>query len=280
MRHLNSLVLCSLVLSSTLFTSTVLTTRSVHAETFGNEAYALLKSIYSYDATYPLNARVVGNTRHGDHVFEKLVFDSFHNGKVTGLLGLPENSNPQTPAPVVLLLHGVTSSKSDWLNGTFINGEKVTQGLLSRGFAVLALDAQYHGERAVYNDYVNAGEMVFQRQWGVRYANMLTQSVVDYRRAIDYLATRPEIDTTRLGLMGYSMGGHMAFMLGAVEPRIAATVACVVPHMGPMPMAPTQFARDMGDDPLLMLMASQDRFYTSEQALALYDSVPGTDKAL
>jgi dienelactone hydrolase len=156
----------------------------------------------------------------------------------------------------------------------------VTNGLLAKGFAVMALDAQYHGERAIYNDYVDVGEMVFKRGWGVRYSNMLTQSIVDYRRAMDYLATRDDIDANRIGILGYSMGGHMTFILGANEPRIKAIVACVVPKTEGLPLAATNFSRRMGGTPLLMLMARKDTYYSVEDAQLLFSGVPGNDKTL
>jgi dienelactone hydrolase len=152
--------------------------------------------------------------------------------------------------------------------------------LLEQGYAVMALDAQYHGDRAIYNDYINPGEMIFQRGWGVRYSNMVIQTIVDYRRAIDYLATRSDIDADRVGIVGYSMGGHMTFILGAVEPRVKAVVACVVPATPGMPIAAATFARSMGRAPLLMMMARNDQFYSVEQAQQLFDGVPGTDKAI
>lgn len=253
-------------------------TFNIAAEPLHPQAYTLLKSIYAYDQTFPLNARSVGTLQHDTTTFERIVFDSFHNGKVPGLLALPTQG--KAPFPVVLLLHGVTGSKQQWLGDSFTHGGDVSSGLLEQGYAVLALDAQYHGDRAIYNDYLNVGEMVFQKGWGIRYANMITQSVVDYRRAIDYLTARTDIDSSRIGLLGYSMGGHMAFILGAVEKRIRATVACVVPHMADMPMAATTFAQDMGSDPLLMLMARKDQFYSVDQAEALFEAVPGTNKSL
>lgn len=270
----------SMVLMKQLLSMILLLTFTVSAsgKDMNPQAYGLLKSIYAYDQTYPLNVRTVGSIRHGETVFEKIVFDSFHDGKVPGLLALPTTG--EAPFPVVLLLHGVTGSKEQWLADSFTHGGEVSARLLGEGFAVLALDAQYHGDRAVYNDYLDVGEMVFKKGWGIRYANMLTQSVVDYRRAIDYLATRDDIDSSRVGLLGYSMGGHMAFILGAVEKRIRATVACVVPHTAGMPMSAAAFARDMGTDPLLMLMAKKDRFYTQDQANALFDAVPGNAKTL
>jgi dienelactone hydrolase len=244
----------------------------------GGEAYGVLKAMYGYDVGYPLHAHQVGVVRNGSTVYEKFVFDSFHDGLVPGLLAVPEEG--EGPYPVVLLLHGLTGNKSQWLRDEFTHGGEISAGLLAAGYAVLALDAQYHGERAVYNDFLDPGEMIFQRRWGMRYADMMTQTVVDYRRAIDFLATRDDIDTDRVGILGYSMGGHMTFILGAVEPRVKAVVACVVPATAGMPMAAIQFARDLGAQPLLMLMGRQDQFYTVEQAQALFDRVPGAAKTL
>jgi hypothetical protein len=72
----------------------------------------------------------------------------------------------------------------------------LTHSLLSAGIAVLALDAQYHGERAANNDYLSLREMYFEKEWFARYRDMVVESTRDYLRALDYLATRPEIDLT------------------------------------------------------------------------------------
>jgi dienelactone hydrolase len=261
-----------------VFAVSVALSASAEEGVFGAEAYDLLKAMYGYDTDYPLHPRQVGRLNGDESPFEKIVFDSFHDGAVPGLLALPAAG--EGPFPVVLLMHGLTGNKSQWLGDAFTHGGEVATGLLEAGYAVMALDAQYHGDRAVYNDYVDPGEMIFRRGWAYRYANMITQSVVDYRRAIDYLATRDDIDVERVGILGYSMGGHMTFILAAVEPRVRAVVACVVPAAPGMPMAAIQFAHDLGDRPLLMMMARQDQFYTVDQAQVLFDRVPGESKTL
>ncbi len=256
----------------------ILISPAARAQELGDEAYAVVQSAFMYDAGYPLHARISGIRKSHDVAFEKIVFNSFHDGLVPGLLSVPTTG--KAPYPVVLLMHGLTADKSHWLDNEFTHGGEVTRGLLDKGYAVMALDAQYHGDRAVYNDYIDPGEMIFQRNWGIRYSNLLTQTIVDYRRAIDYLASRDDIDTNRVGIVGYSMGGHMTFILGAVEPRIKAVVACVVPATPGMPIAASTFARSMGNAPLLMMMAEHDQFYSVEQAQQLYDAVPGDDKAI
>ena len=48
--------------------------------------------------------------------------------------------------------------------------------------------------------------------------------VVDIRRAIDWAETQPDIDASRIGLIGFSMGAVVASLVAANEPRIAASV--------------------------------------------------------
>jgi dienelactone hydrolase len=49
-------------------------------------------------------------------------------------------------------------------------------------------------------------------------------TVIDTRRLIDWAASRPEIDATRIGLIGFSHGAMLAPALAAQEPRITASV--------------------------------------------------------
>jgi len=44
--------------------------------------------------------------------------------------------------------------------------------------------------------------------------------VWDVMRTIDYIATRPELDSTRIGCMGISGGGMVTAFSAALEPRI------------------------------------------------------------
>ena len=250
----------------------------VHARELGDEAYGVLMTSFMYDASYPLNARVAGERTQEGIKFEKVVLDSFNGGVVAGLLALPASG--EGPFPVVLLLHGLTDNKESWFEDGFSHGLLITRGLLAKGVAVMALDAQFHGDRSVYNDYIDPGEMVFKHGWGVRYKDLLTQTTIDYRRAIDYLGTRGEIDVNRVGLLGYSMGGHTTFLLAASEPRVKAVVACVVPETPNLLYEASTFVRGLDQTPLLMMMARKDQFYTVESAQRLFDSVPGPDKTL
>ena len=46
----------------------------------------------------------------------------------------------------------------------------------------------------------------------------------EMRRSIDYVSTRPEIDTTKFAYVGTSWGGRMAGVMLAIEPRFRVAV--------------------------------------------------------
>jgi dienelactone hydrolase len=48
--------------------------------------------------------------------------------------------------------------------------------------------------------------------------------VFDSLRAVDYLCSRSDIDATRIGTLGLSMGSTMAWWLAALDPRIKVCV--------------------------------------------------------
>src|SRR5580704_13160490 len=53
------------------------------------------------------------------------------------------------------------------------------------------------------------------------------RQVADWRRAISYLESRPEVDSKRIGLWGTSYAGGHALVLGATDRRIACVVSQV-----------------------------------------------------
>ena len=56
---------------------------------------------------------------------------------------------------------------------------------------------------------------------------MNIQSVTDQRRGIDFLFSRPEVDTTKVALMGGSMGGYFGTLVAGLESRFTTVVLTV-----------------------------------------------------
>jgi predicted esterase len=250
----------------------------------GDEAFQLLKLVYAYDRDIPLEARVVGKQDLSHGTRERIVFrvgDSW----VVAYLGIPKSGS--SPYPCVLALHGIGGSKEGWWEqDNFSHGGNLTNALLKQEIAVLALDAPYHGERTYSNNFESATIMVFERGWMNRLRNMMVQSVVECRRTIDYLETRADIDASRIGLIGYSLGGIQAFPLTALETRIKVAVTCVTSvtnldqNGGDPVYAPRNFVRGLGGRSFLMHMGRNDPTCTVEDAKRIFDMIPGSSKEL
>ncbi len=249
-------------------------------EPISEEAFTVLMAFYDYDTEIPLEARVVEMKETGTSVRRKVVFRSARGFLVPGYLEFPKKAEP--PYPCVLLLHGWSGSREHWWeDGNYISGGDAREALLEKGYAVFALDAQGHGDRIAENDYhvVNLynepGTPPRKNYFTVR--EIIAQTVVDYRRGLDYLATRDEIDMDRIGLLGYSMGGFQAFALTAAEPRIKLAAGCVVPvsWSEDVVLAPANYARGIGDRPFCMLMGREDTMCNEDQARELYELIEG-----
>jgi dienelactone hydrolase len=244
----------------------------------GEEAYRVILESYQYDRDIPLEAQVLASESTEEYTREKIVFRS-RDSRVPGYLAVPRGGSP--PYSLVLLLHGQDASKSSWWQG--IPAELPRQ-LHAAGIAVLALDAQYHGERALANDF-EPWEGMFRRRWLNRVDEALTQSIIDYRRALDYVETRGDIDAGRVGVYGYSMGGLMSYVLTAIDDRVGVTVVCVA---GPSPRLAGRreafqvhnFVRAFRDRPIMILLGRSDPIYSADAIEPFFASIDSRDKEL
>ena len=145
----------------------------------------------------------------------------------------------------------------------------------------LPLTAQGHGDRIAENDYqvVNLYQEPDAPPRGNYFTlrDVVVQTAVDWRRGIDYLETRPDIDVSRLGAPGYSMGGFHAFVLTAMEPRLKASVACVVPvsWRPDRVLDPASYVRGFGKTPFMMIAGTSDELCNEAQARELYALIEG-----
>jgi dienelactone hydrolase len=124
---------------------------------------------------------------------------------------VPSQPEGRLPAAVVLdILDG---------RGTVSRGEAVW--LASRGVAALAMVQPYYGPRRPTEGKVRMLSADVAGSVG-----NVRQAVLDGRRAVAWLATRPECDPARLGVVGTSLGSFVGGLLAAAEPRVS--VACLL----------------------------------------------------
>ena len=180
----------------------------------------------------PLNEQVTGTLEVAGITIEKTVFESLPQVYVTALLYLP--SHRVHPCPGVLVACGHAEEAKSY--GLY---HKACLDLARHGLVVLAFDPPGQGERMGYIDPGTGKQIVSWGTYEHSYAGLqcyLTGGTVarhfiwDGIRAFDLLASRPEVDPARIGVVGNSGGGTQTCLLMVAEPRIAAAMPCCYLH--------------------------------------------------
>jgi len=239
------------------------------------EGFKARLPFFDYDKSIPLEGRFVQEWKDHGRLRQKFVFRGAQGFLVPGYIEFP--STNQKPWRLVLTLHGWSGSKENWYeDDNYINGGLMRKALLDAGYATLALDAATHGERSNEIDYQHVNPYddpkAPARRSYFTYAEVSIQTVKDYRRALDFIFERGQVDTNRVGLLGYSMGGMDAFYLLAVEPRIKMAVAVVPPllSIGYGPASPIDYSWGIGNRPFLMLAGRKDGLGVAARVEASY----------
>jgi dienelactone hydrolase len=170
---------------------------------------------------------------HPEFVLERVAIDNGVDGEISALLLLPVALS--RPAPAILWLHSSTPDKNQIIIPKTNGGaEPLGVAFVRAGYVVFSPDAYWHGDRAGTGP---AGPVETLRQeqeslfklhlWLGR--TLWGMFVRDDQIALDYLAGRAEVDRSRIGATGMSMGSTRAWWLAAVDERIAAVVgvACL-----------------------------------------------------
>jgi cephalosporin-C deacetylase-like acetyl esterase len=173
----------------------------------------------------PLNARTVGKLPGDGYSVEKIIFESQPQHHVTATLYLPEGQ-PPFPAVLVSSGHSRPGKAADY-------NQRFGIMLARHGMAALCYDPIGQGERSQI--LTAAGKPQFtsttQEHFLIGVGSILVGGntaryrVWDGMRAIDYVASRPEIDPHRIGFTGCSGGGTLTSYIMALDDR----VACAAP---------------------------------------------------
>lgn len=113
------------------------------------------------------------------------------------------------PFPSVVILHywGATDLGLEYQTARELN---------SRGIAGIVMTLPYHLSRTPKGS--RSGELALQAD-PLKLVASMTQSVLDLRRTVDWIQTRPEFDKEKIGLAGTSLGGIVASLAFGIELR-------------------------------------------------------------
>ncbi len=120
-------------------------------------------------------------------------------------------SKGEKPFPVVVILHywGATDQRAE---------RNQALDLARRGIASVLMPLPYHLQRTPKGS--RSGEMAIQAD-PKHLVDTMTQCVSDVRRTIDWIATREELDSRKIGIAGTSLGSLVAALTCGVESRIS-----------------------------------------------------------
>ncbi|HKV43640.1 MAG TPA: alpha/beta fold hydrolase [bacterium] len=159
-------------------------------------AFCWVERLDEYDAGHRKRVECYGKALpYLDPPGERVEFP-LERARIPAYLRKPRNA---TRPPVVLFLSGLDSAKEEHASFEAF--------FLRRGVATLTLDGP------------GQGETWYQMK-------MRADFEITATAAIDYLLSRRDVDGTRVGICGVSLGGYLAPRCAAFEPRLRAVASC------------------------------------------------------
>ncbi len=110
--------------------------------------------------------------------------------------------------PLVIMHHGLLGNKERFFG--------LSQPIAATGYAVLLVDARGHGETRKNYPAFHADDWYITKTTGI---------FPDFHYILKYAISRPEVDPSRITVIGTSMGGGLALSQGIKDPRISLIIA-------------------------------------------------------
>ena len=254
-----------------------ITTRAA-AEEYVRAAKKRLLETFDFPERTPLEPQITGKVRRPGYTIEKIIIESRPGFFVTMNFYLPDNIDGKIPAMMIVSGHAEEGK-------SYCNYQALCHTFVQNGCAALIVDPIHQGERMQLRD---AGKHDLCDTHNI--INRHLKSLGDYFgswrvwdgiRAMDYLCSRPEIDTSKIGITGNSGGGTMTTLLSAVDSRYAAAApGCYITSFlrnveNELPADGEQmypgFAADGGEMADLIIASAPRPFTVLAQALDQFD---------
>jgi len=209
----------------------------------------------------PFRARMLQEEQFPEFVRRTYRLQINPDDETEAYLFLPRHASRSDPVPVLLGLHEhggqlllgkVKLTRIEAMPRTFVRYQQMCYGgqppadcFAANGFAVFVIDQFGFGSRAYWKPgeppYHNGKtplnakrdldlrlRMRYEHLWGHKalLAHGVSEAEIalhDNRRSIDFLETIPEVDATRLGAFGLSVGCMWTHHLAAFDPRVKAS---------------------------------------------------------
>lgn len=203
----------------------------------------LLELLGEFPEPVDLNAEVIYSIEDAGLIRERVVFDSEEHMSVPCVVLKPIDMPNDGTGPAILCSHGHGPFGKEPVAGNATSGAlrdniarhnySYAEQMARRGFLTISPDLRCFGERADGDDPFPGRDRcnVHFVRGAILGIYTLTLNIWDMMRCVDYLESRPEVDSDRIGMMGLSQGGTMTTFTSAIEPRIKA--ADIIGYVNP-----------------------------------------------
>ena len=167
---------------------------------------------------------------------ESVSYEAEPGDRIPAYLLIPDGITAQSPAPAICVWH---QHAGQWAKGKsepagigWDSMHHTGVALCKEGYVVLCPDALCFEDRQDSTGRLTNGN--FERFEFLRYVvdgkSMAWKNILDMRRAVDFLISRPEVKPDALGCYGHSMGSTFTWLVGPWEPRLKCLVGnCCLP---------------------------------------------------
>ncbi|NJD01967.1 MAG: hypothetical protein FIA99_05085 [Ruminiclostridium sp.] len=213
-------------------------------ESWQKDAYArLLDLLGEFPEKVQPNAEVEYSIEDGDLIRERVVFDSEEFMSVPCQVLRPKTMKADKKNAAILCSHGHGAYGKDVVAGIRSSAGheneiktlnyNYAEQMAKSGFLTITPDLRVFGERRDGSDPFPGRDAcnVNFIKGAILGIYTLTLNIWDMKCCIDYLETRPEVDPSRIGMMGLSQGGTMTTFTSAVDRRIKA--ADIIAYVNP-----------------------------------------------
>jgi len=157
---------------------------------------------FDYDRNAPLDIREAGCERIGPATVHDLSYANPAARRVSAYLVEPRS---QGRVPAILFLHWGQGDRSTFLSEALAYAESDVESLL--------IDESRMSHLVPPNTMTPDGAR-----------SSIIQCVTDLRRGVDLLQSRPEVDSSRIAYVGYSLGASVGGQFAGIEKRVKAHV--------------------------------------------------------
>ena len=175
---------------------------------------------YAYDDTLPTFSKSPYSDQLGIPV-TRVTFPSADPSKYSKdntVIAYLFHGSGDGPHPGMVVLH-------EWNAASPKFAFQLCAGIAKAGVDALMVEEPFSLERRPVNPHPPDAE-ILSGNVPVMVAS-LHQAVIDARRGLDYLASRPDIDPNRLGISGISLGGVLSGIVAGVDPRVKVVLTIV-----------------------------------------------------